>query len=223
MKLKFLSAIVAMIIGSGCQGVRAADLGAPPMRNQPVVAVAVADSAPSYRAFSCSIDAGAGINALFSDLSDAGNKLPIAPSGFVGAVGGGCDYRLQSGIVAGLWGNGLIGESKATFKVTNGATVSNFTTTLKNQYEGGVRVGYMVQPTTMLFMRGGLARAKETIDTKSIALKGYLVGGGMETKLFGSVGLQLTVDYVAWKKDDLGTFQTDGKSIIGLTSLVYRF
>jgi outer membrane immunogenic protein len=213
-------AIVAGLLLATSLSAQSADLGGSAKDHHPQ-----GEPALSHRSINCYVDAGASLGVSTSNIKDdAGSKLPISPNGLNAQLGGGCDTAPMSRFVLGLYGFYNVGEIKTTFNVDD--IKAEFT--LSKSYSVGGRVGYMVQPTTMLYGRLGYAAARSEISFGSDKLErdltGMLAGIGVETLLFGPLSLRLGADYYHWQKLRLDeTTNMTGGMWTGTTSLVFKF
>jgi opacity protein-like surface antigen len=198
-----------------------ADLGGPKGNQQSQV-----EPALSHRSINCYVDAGASLGVAVSDIKDdAGFKLPVSPNGLTAQLGGGCDTAPMHRFVLGLYGLYNLGEIKTTFNVGEDAR-ADFN--LSKSYSLGGRVGYMIQPTTMLYGRLGYAAARAEFSSGTDKLErdltGILAGVGVETLLFGPLSLRLGVDHYHWKNLQLDeTTRMTGGMWTGTSSLVFKF
>src|SRR5712691_11687762 len=193
----------------------------------PALAADMPVKAPAYRAAApydpwtgCYIGANAGGGWAHEDgtFLSSGNKfLDSKPNGFVGGGQLGCDYQ------SGSWVGGVRGlfdwsDMKDTSPNVFNSTFSDHT---RISYFGTAtaRLGYLVQPNTLLYVNGGFAWARNkhfetdaagvVIFTSGNSPVGGTVGAGLEWILAPSWSLFVEYYYL-----NFGTKHVDGSALL---------
>ncbi len=202
---KLLTASV-LVIGTVCSA-HAADLA--PAYNAPPP---VAPPPPSWTG--CYVDGGAGYGLWTIDHYGESSALtPITTTttaggrGWLGTVGGGCDYQFSP---AAGWGNWVVGAfADYEFMDLHDNFQGAFGTFAGEEKESsawaiGGRIGYVVTPNVFTYWNGGYTQSKfdqinfsNTITGAAAAIigsntySGWFLGGGTEISLSGLFGLPL--------------------------------
>ncbi len=163
----------------------------------------------------CYVDAGGGYGLLNQDHNTTGPgfatvTITDAGRGWVGRVGGGCDYQtplFNNRVVAGVFGDydfmNLTGSnSPELISLATGTTVTSNAKETNAAYVGG-RIGYLVTPSLLSYANGGYTQTRFDPMTlfstaAGIALPssptipgqtytGWFLGGGAEYALSGIV------------------------------------
>jgi len=124
--------------------------------------------------------------------------------GWLGQVGGGCDYQIGSSFLIGAFGDYSFMDLHGQFE--------DFLTGLNGQekesgaWAAGGRIGYIVTPNLLTYINGGwtqtrfdqinlftfpLGAAPTGLDIPATTYNGWFLGGGTETSLAGFFGLGL--------------------------------
>ncbi len=156
----------------------------------------------------CYIGGGAAYSDALTDTS-----LDVAGAGIAGTVG--CDIPVAPRIIFGVYAD-YLHNPDTTFSVSAGVpSVGLLETSLDNAWSVGARGGYLVTSETMLYVLLGYAQAGVS-DITSPAfpafslsvpdLKGYVVGGGIETALGRNLYAQFQGTFTNYDKEsiDLG-------------------
>lgn len=120
-------------------------------------------------------------------------------------------------------------NEKSSKQIADNATAK---TTVKSNYHYGIttRLGYVVDESTLVFIKGGLDRRhfKTTSDiagygkrSQSNTLSGWLVGAGVEHKVNDNTSLRLDYGYSQYEKGKL--FSTNPSSHRVMAGLNYYF
>jgi outer membrane immunogenic protein len=206
MKRLVLASVVVLAFASG--SALAADLPLPVYKAPPPVA-----SVPSWTG--CYVNGGGGFGLLTSNhhVETIPGLVPLAPAtdtggqGWMGLVGGGCDYQfplLNWNVVVGAFGDydfmNLTGTAGA-LGVTGNVKESS-------AWAGGLRAGVLVSPTVLIYTNGGYTGAAADqvnfavggvpfgLSLPSQNFSGWFVGGGTEASLNWIMpGLFLRTEY----------------------------
>ena len=249
---KLLLAMTAVAAFSG--SAFAADLPARTYTKAPPLIVA-----PSWTGFYIFGGVGGGLwdADTFTSVTATGAPLSIHQTqggdGWLGTVGVGYDWQVNSGWVVGVFGDGQFGSLKGTIQ----DPFAGFTTNIKMQdaWAAGVRVGYLVAPNVLSYVNGGYTGSHwsgttllSTFSglpvgehTNSFNRNGWFIGGGVENNLniFGitAPGWFMKTEYRAayYDKKAINELFDGSNAFVGRdinfkpwvetisTSLVYRF
>jgi outer membrane immunogenic protein len=188
----------------------------------PAVAADLARKAPAYTpappppSFTgCYVNGGAGYGLWnidhFSNPSIDGDFTTTTTSGgrgWLGTVGGGCDYQFSPG--SGFWSNWVVGafadydfmDLHRNFAVADGSGAGEEKE--KSAWAVGGRIGYLVTPNVFTYWNGGYTETRfdqinlsDPIDGDPTGIigahtyHGWFIGGGTEIALSGLFGLPL--------------------------------
>jgi outer membrane immunogenic protein len=116
-------------------------------------------------------------------------------SGWLGTVGAGYDWQVNTNWVIGILGDGQFGNIRGNVSDTFFDLAGQ--ETLRTSYAGGVRVGYLVAPNVLSYVNGGYSGSQWSgsslssvsfggpalTTTGSFTRNGFFVGGGVENNL----------------------------------------
>lgn len=208
---KFLLALAAAL--SFVIPAEAADKGAPATLDN---LMSMKDT--PARALSCFALVGAGFGVASSKIGDASTSIPLAANGTIGAIGGGCDYRISKTII-GLWANYDLGNVKA--KIVDGGTAE---IDLRNVWSMGIRGGYYIQPNTILYGSIGYTASKtEIAGLMERSLSGIVLGAGLETKILGPFWVRLSTDWHRFDREQFDTSRYDASLWTTKAALMLKF
>jgi outer membrane immunogenic protein len=207
-KFALLTSLSAFVLGAP---VLAADMGVPmkaPMAPPPL-------PAPTFTG--CYVNGGAGYGLYnidhFSQPTIFGDFTPTSTSGgrgWLGTVGGGCDYQFGSG--SGFWSNWAVGafadydfmDLHRNIVIADHSGVGNAKES--SAWAVGGRIGYLVTPNVFTYWNGGYTETR--FDQINLSdddgdgtpfgtigghtYHGWFIGGGTEIALSGLFGLPLT-------------------------------
>ncbi len=138
------------------------------------------------------------------------------------AYGGqvGFDFKLSPNFVLGL-------EAAATGRTGTDGTTDSFGNTYRlktgRTFDGTARLGYLLSPDSLLYVRGGYSNAKFIADLNtshgSINKGGYVAGVGYEQYLASNISARIEYDYSKYGSDDLSNTVAGS----GLTSASARY
>lgn len=160
---------------------QAADLEAVPVNRPPPPAVPIWTS--------CYLGANAGGGWAQASMSDPIFDTSIGSVAHGGLIGGGqfgCDYQLGL-VVIGFQGMADAGDIRGTSLQPNGLVLNNFSVAWIETLTA--RIGVLVQPMAMLYLKGGGAWMQQnvtmtvaglSIATGNSTLGGWTAGGGIE-------------------------------------------
>jgi len=206
---KLLLAAVALVALAAGPAV-AADLA----RKAPAYIPPPAPPPPSFTG--CYVNGGAGYGLWnidhFSQPSTFGEFTTTSTSGgrgWLGTVGGGCDYQFGSG--SGFWSNWVVGafadydfmNLHRNLTVADGSGVGNAKES--SAWAVGGRIGYLVTPNVFTYWNGGWTQTRfDQINLSdpdgdgtlfgvigAHTYNGWFIGGGTEIALSGLFGLPL--------------------------------
>jgi outer membrane immunogenic protein len=151
----------------------------------------------------------------------AGNSLDIANGqGVIGGGQVGCDYQISKSWVIGveaefdatkLEGNAL----DPAFGIGGGSIFTNSKIPWTSTVTG--RLGYAIEPITLLYFRGGAAFARDQLKefangaplvlltTLTDSRTGWTIGGGIEHKFWGPITAFVEYDYLQFGTHTLPT------------------
>jgi outer membrane immunogenic protein len=212
MRRASIIAAFAAVFGFG-GGAQAADLyggyGAPSMKDAPVYV-----SAPVWTGFY--VGAGIGAGAMVNDVDINGGALfgadvdGLGGEGILGTVQAGYDRQIGHRLVRGVFVDYDFSGLSTDIDVRFGNTKASADIDLDHMWSVGGRIGYLVNPSTMLY--GFLAYTEANFDAPSFGgaldiddFQGYSVGVGLETQLSGNWFL----------KGEYRFTQLDSEDIIG--------
>jgi outer membrane immunogenic protein len=187
----------------------AADLG------RPVRALPPPPPPPVYSFTGCYVNGGAGYGLYnidhFGNSDVDGFQTATSTTGgrgWLGTVGGGCDYQFGSG--GGFWSNWVVGvfadydfmDLHNNFALADGNGLGEEKE--KNAWAVGGRIGYLVTPNVFTYWNGGWTQAQfdginlsgpidfdPTFSIGAHTYNGWFIGGGTEIALSGLFGLPL--------------------------------
>jgi outer membrane immunogenic protein len=162
-----------------------------------------------------------GYSAALSDTSiDATGVGALANIDSLAASGGnvtalaGCDLQVgNTPFVVGVWGDHSWSQAEFSVNVL-GAPGALIETGVDTSWAVGARVGYVVVPGALIYVKGGYTQAE--IDDISFpalgpgapvlsvpTLDGYVLGGGAEIQLGGGLALQTEASYADYDTADI--------------------
>jgi outer membrane immunogenic protein len=162
-----------------------------------------------------------GYSAALSDTSiDATGFGTLASIDSLAASGGqvtalaGCDLQVgNTPFVLGVWGDHSWSQAEFSVNVF-GAPGALVETGVDTSWAVGARVGYVVLPGALIYVKGGYAQAE--LDDISFpafgpgapvlsvpTLDGYVLGGGGEVQLGRGFALQLDYSYADYEQADI--------------------
>ena len=185
----------------------AADLDSPPPRERPAEVWAPAGRPAMFQGFYYGLSAGFGFgdSTLFDDLD---NGRPIAnsePSGFMGSVTAGYNFRLGYGLIYGIEADlGLMDVSAEDKLASDGSVYKTQLGSLWGTLRA--RLGFMLSDRMMVFATGGGAfmqvddvsvgtGATTTALTEDLQT-GYVIGAGAEYALSDTMSIKAEYLYM---------------------------
>jgi outer membrane immunogenic protein len=180
----------------------AADLpAAPPVYKAPAVV------APVYSWTGCYVEGGGGYglynqdshSEVTADLTPIGIQVTNGGRGWLGRVGGGCDYQVapifRGNVVIGAFGEYDFMNLHGTFSDPSGPVAGNEKES--GAWYAGGRIGYAVSPGLLTYFDGGYTQthfnqlnfitaiggAPIGIDIAATNYNGWFLGGGTDTSL----------------------------------------
>jgi outer membrane immunogenic protein len=193
----------------------AADLG----RRVPAYTPPPAPPPPTFTG--CYVNGGAGYGLYNIDHSGIDDEFGTATTettaggrGWLGTVGGGCDYQFGSG--SGFWSNWVVGafadydfmdlhrNFQSSFTDADGLAIAGEEKE-KSAWAVGGRIGYLVTPNVFTYWNGGYTETRfDGINFSETSFPfepegaigahtyhGWFIGGGTEIALAGLFGLPL--------------------------------
>jgi outer membrane immunogenic protein len=214
---RVIAATVACIVSLPLAG-RAADLEGPPPRSQPPEAWAEGYRPSLWQGFYYGVSAGFGFgdSTLFNDQNDASALANTQPSGFMGSVTAGYNWRVGSGLVFGVEGDLGLMDVSADDKI---ASDGNVYKTQLGPLWGTVRarLGMLLTDRMLVYATGGAA----FMQTDEISIgtagsttlsddfqSGFVVGAGAEYAL--SETMSLKAEYLYMDFGQLSGVGADG-------------
>lgn len=212
--MKAKMSLTAVLLLSALSGpALATDLGGS-LKDAP----AVLDAGPKWTGCYLGAAAGYGMSNDKTSLNLAGTDVVtidgLGSSGAGGGIVGGCDFKIASRILLGITAEGMWhdNEFKVSSPLLGGGAEGKFS--FDNSYAVGARLGYIVTPQTLVYVKGGWTRASfgdmsatvGGVPVGSIAvgdLDGWYVGLGTEMQLGGGFGLDLSASYSRLDRKDL--------------------
>jgi outer membrane immunogenic protein len=180
--------------------------------DMPVKAYLKAPPPPAVTFTGCYLDAGGGYGLWNQEHSDSTTFAGVPGTtisqtdggrGWLGRVGGGCDYQVSQSFVIGFLGDYdfmSLSGTNAPLEVTGGAPFFPISATEKESaawYVGG-RLGYLITPSVLSFVDVGWtgtrfdAQSETTNSGAPIGFgyrnhnySGWFLGGGTETSIAG--------------------------------------
>jgi outer membrane immunogenic protein len=162
-----------------------------------------------------------GYSAALSDTSiDATGVGALANIDSLAASGGnvtalaGCDLQVgNTPFVVGVWGDHSWSQAEFSVNVL-GAPGALIETGVDTSWAVGARVGYVVVPGALIYVKGGYTQAEvDDISFPALGpgapvlsvptLDGYVLGGGGEVQLGGGLALQLDYSYADYEQADI--------------------
>jgi outer membrane immunogenic protein len=223
----------------------AADLG----RKAPAYIPPPAPPPPTFTG--CYVNGGAGYGLWnidhFSNPSIDGDFTSTTTSGgrgWLGTVGGGCDYQFGSG--SGFWSNWVVGafadydfmDLHRNLLLSCGCGAGEEKES--NAWAVGGRIGYLVTPNVFTYWNGGYTQSRfdginfsDQFDGSPVAsigahtYSGWFIGGGTEIALAGLFGLPLPTGlfwrseyrYSSFNSANLTVTPTGGFGSLGLENM----
>jgi outer membrane immunogenic protein len=206
MKKLLLAGVTLVALAAG--PAVAADLG----RKAPAYIPPPAPPPPTFTG--CYVNGGGGYglwNIDHFEKDEFGTTTNSATSGgrgWLGTVGGGCDYQFSPG--SGWWSNWAVGvfadydfmDLHRNFEIAGGGALGNAKE--KSAWAVGGRIGYLVTPNVFTYWNGGYTETRfdqinlsDSFDGDPLGAigahtyHGWFVGGGTEIALSGLFGLPL--------------------------------
>jgi outer membrane immunogenic protein len=145
---------------------------------------------------------GAGANTSNPTVTDGSASVDVgaAPKGFLGGVNAGINFQPSQVIVLGLYA-----EQDFANITGSGNMLGAFSVTNASNYLGaaGARAGYLLNPSSLLYAKGGFAWVGDKPDFAAIGTSkgisdtsfGWQVGGGLEHRLSANWSVKLEYDH----------------------------
>lgn len=187
----------------------------------------------------CYGGAAAGYAHGLTDTTLSGGPVTLGVDG-LGAQGAvltglaGCDVQAAR-MVFGVWGD-YSHHPDTTFSVTLTGAPTILKASLENSWAVGGRVGYLVTQNTMGYVLLGYTQAEHSAITSPAAafslsvpdLTGYVVGGGVETRLFDGWFLQAQATYADYRNESIAlgpgvALGLDVDELKARVGVLYRF
>lgn len=130
---------------------------------------------------------GGGAAIIDQSLIGAGFSDSSAAQGFLATVATGYDYRLNRHIVAGAFFDYDLSG------ISTDSELPIFFSSAEHRYSWavGARVGYLVNPATLLYVATGFTRAGFDFDMLGrFNFSGYFLGAGVEAQIAGNWALR---------------------------------
>lgn len=135
---------------------------------------------------------GGGGGATSQDLTAKLNSFALAEANGIGGMGGfgtvqvGYDRQIMPRIVVGAFFDYDFDSIDSSVKLLNGA--ASFSFNLTDMWTVGGRIGYLVNPNTLVYALAGYTEAKFDLPAgaSNNTFSGYSVGAGLETSLTGN-------------------------------------
>jgi outer membrane immunogenic protein len=216
MKKLLLAAVALVVLAAGPAA--AADLA----RKVPAYIPPPAPPPPTFTG--CYVNGGAGYGLWNIDHfgeetgTTATSTVTSGGRGWLGTVGGGCDYQFGPG--SGFWSNWVVGafadyDFMDLHRNFQSAELSDFAGNAKESsaWAVGARIGYLVTPNVFTYWNGGYTQthfdqinlteifcacASATIGSHTYS--GWFIGGGTEISLSGLFGLPLPSGFF-WRSE----------------------
>ena len=213
---------------------------------------------PVYSWNGCNLNAGVGyglwkqdhFGETFPGLVATTATSTAGGRGWLGRVGGGCDYQIDSRWVIGAFADYDFMNLRGTFNESFFGDLGNEKET--GAWSVGGRIGYLVTPSLLTYFDGGYTQARFSqinlftaagaplltpLDIASHTYNGWFIGGGAEYNLGWLPGLfwRNEIRYASYQAADLPVvFTATGVPTIGAdhvkkyvqtytSSLVWRF
>ena len=212
--MRYLAALTAIMIAPAAL---AADKGAPkPATLEQIMAL------PADRAFSCYAGAMGGFGIATTTLKDETSRAPLGATGTQGSILGGCDVK-SNGYVIGIWGDYTAGDLKARIK--DGTDTADLA--LARQWAIGGRLGYHVQPSTMIFIGAGYAEATAEAKSEGMEASAKISGiaglAGIETKIADPIWFRFDAVKTFYDTDKVQGTKIEATSTAVRAGIVVRF
>lgn len=173
--------------------------------------------------------AGAMVNVQSESIPGFGTVLSeiFGAQTYFGTVTAGYDYRVAPRVVVGALFDFELGRI-----LFNNADLSilNLPPERARTWSFGGRVGYLVNPQTLLYVLGGFARSSmEFQDIGNVKFSGRFVGGGVETQLTGNWSLRGEYRFTQFSEEAIfascfcGDVYAEPSMHTGRVLLLYRF
>jgi outer membrane immunogenic protein len=145
---------------------------------------------------------GAGANTTNPTVTDGSASVDVgaAPKGFLGGVNAGINFQPSQVIVLGLYA-----EQDFANITGSGNMLGAFSVTNASNYLGaaGARAGYLLNPSSLLYAKGGFAWVGAKPDFAAIGTAkgisdtsfGWQIGGGLEHRLSANWSVKLEYDH----------------------------
>jgi outer membrane immunogenic protein len=160
-----------------------------------------------------------GFGTVFSESAGAAS--------YFGTVTAGYDHRVMPRVVVGA----LFDYEIARIAFDNPElSFASLPFDRARTWSAGVRAGYLVNPTTLLYVSGGYTRTSMDFDLfGTVDFSGYFVGGGVETQLMGNWLLRGEYRFADYRREvvaDCGcgaTLDVEPSMHTGRVLLIYKF
>jgi len=185
----------------------AADLDGPPPRARPADVWAPAERPALFHGFYYGLSAGFGFgdSTLFSDLDDSRPIASTEPSGFMGSVTAGYNWRLGYGLIYGVEADLGLMDVSAEDKVASDGSI--YKTQLGPLWGTlRARLGFMLSDRMMVFATGGgafmqvddvsVGTAAATTALTEDFQTGYVIGAGAEYALSDTMSIKAEYLYM---------------------------
>jgi outer membrane immunogenic protein len=201
-------------------------------------ALALTASAAQASWTNCRVGGTAGMTATVTELTATS---PFFPGGSVGLDGfgtdgadigvlAGCDLQVGDRFVVGAFADWVHRDHEFSITATDGVDSLKLATPFGNQWTIGARAGVLTTPTTLVYGLVGYTEAEggdiglsfngTSVGSVSLGdLKGWTVGGGVETEVLKNLvlGLEYRYQHFQTRELDLGIanvdFDTDAHSV----------
>lgn len=151
----------------------------------------------------------------------------LGAEGFAGGLGVGCDYKVERAVI-GIFGRYDINNAKTELNLLG--------STLEMKYDpswsAGVRLGFDLNGATIIYGLVGYSWTKAKVEGLGISLssdlKGWMIGGGIESVISGPWSAKLEYNFIRYDSTSLfasGPFdlRTEPDVHVIRGNIVYRF
>lgn len=178
----------------------------------------------------------------YSEVVSGSTLTQITPStstggdGWLGAVGGGCDYQIGSRFVIGAFGDYDFMSLSGSFQEPYFGYIGNETE--NHAWAVGARIGYLVTPSVLTYVNGGFTQARFSqinLNTDAIpsvstgdyipahTYGGWFLGGGFEYALswmpVSGLFWRSEYRYASYSSADLPILTASGAPLTGTTGI----
>ena len=169
---------------------------------------------------------GGGLNTTNAQAATAKSTLDLGntPRGVVGGVGIGYDFQFAPQFVFGLFAEGALANLNDSGSLVSPIGVGTVSNSMATNYllAGGARLGWLITPQSMLYLKGGAAGVGEKPNWQVMSVSqgvqdtagGWMAGGGLEHRITNNWSVRLEYEHFRAGDRQFGFTDSSGATVL---------